>query len=165
MFHTIVFCQTGVPVIRGIFSSELGDFNKHFAKEDYMAKKRGKAVSFDAMVKFFMRNYDIPTKQDVEKLIEKMDRIENLIRATSDGSLRNLNRKAARGKNKTAGRSPVRTASDQVLETIKRFREGVGFADIQARSGFGDKKLRNIIFRLNKLGKIKRKSRGIYIAT
>ncbi len=130
-----------------------------------MAKKRGKSVSFDAMVKFFMRNYDIPTKKSIELLMEKMDRIENLIRATSGGNRPNLNRKATNAKNKTAGRKPVRTASDQVLEVIKRFREGVGFADIQARSGFGDKKLRNIIFRLNKLGKIKRKSRGIYIAT
>ncbi len=130
-----------------------------------MAKKRGKSVSFDAMVKFFMRNYDIPTKKSIEMLMEKMDRIENLIRTTSDGSRPNLNRKAANAKNKTAGRKPVRTASDQVLEVIKRFRGGVGFADIQARSGFGDKKLRNIIFRLNKLGKIKRKNRGIYIAS
>ena len=39
-----------------------------------------------------------------------------------------------------------------------------GFSDIQAKTGFGDKKIRNIIFRLNKIGKIKRKSRGIYIA-
>ena len=129
-----------------------------------MAKRRGKSVSFDAMVKFFMRNYDIPTKKSIEMLMEKMDRIENLIRATSGGNRPNLNRKATNAKNKTAGRKPVRTASDQVLEVIKRFREGVGFADIQARSGFGDKKLRNIIFRLNKLGKIKRKNRGIYIA-
>ena len=130
-----------------------------------MAKKRGKSVSFDAMVKFFMRNYDIPTKKSIEKLMEKMDCIENLIRATSGGRRPNLNRKATNAKNKTAGRKPVRTASDQVLEVIKRYREGVGFADIQARSGFGDKKLRNIIFRLNKLGEIKRKSRGIYIAS
>jgi DNA-binding transcriptional regulator PaaX len=51
-----------------------------------------------------------------------------------------------------------------VFDLIKRSREGLGFADIQAKTGFGDKKIRNIIFRLNKIGKIKRKQRGTYIA-
>ena len=56
------------------------------------------------------------------------------------------------------------TAIDVVYEVIKRSRKGLGFADIQAKTGFSDKKIRNIIFRLNKNGKIKRKSRGIYIS-
>ena len=42
--------------------------------------------------------------------------------------------------------------------------DGLGFAEIQAKTAFDEKKIRNIIFRLNKTGKIKRKSRGIYIA-
>jgi DNA-binding transcriptional regulator PaaX len=40
----------------------------------------------------------------------------------------------------------------------------LGFAEIQAKTGFDEKKIRNIIFRLNKTGKIKRKTRGIYVA-
>ncbi len=57
------------------------------------------------------------------------------------------------------------TSTDEALEVIKRFRKGVGFANIQTRTGFGDKKLRNIIYRLHKMGKIVRKSRGLYIAS
>ncbi|MDJ0828480.1 MAG: hypothetical protein QNI92_01445, partial [Desulfobacterales bacterium] len=56
------------------------------------------------------------------------------------------------------------TASDTVLNVIKRFKQGIGFAQIQARTTYDEKKLRNIIFRLHKLGKITRKSRGIYTA-
>ena len=130
-----------------------------------MAKKRGKSISFDAMVKFFMRNYDIPTKEDVKKLMAKMDRIENLILATSSRRVRAMTNKVSNSSYLESGSKSVITASDEVLEIIKRFREGVGFADIQATSGYGGKKLRNIIFRLNKLGKIKRKSRGIYITS
>ncbi len=55
------------------------------------------------------------------------------------------------------------TASDIVLEAVKRSKKGVDFNQLQSKTGFEDKKLRNIIFRLNKLKKIKRKSRGIYI--
>ena len=45
-----------------------------------MPKKRGKTISFDAMVKFFMQSYDIPTKKDVDKLMAKLDRLEILIK-------------------------------------------------------------------------------------
>ena len=55
------------------------------------------------------------------------------------------------------------TAVDIVLDTIKRSKQGIDFAQIQAKTGFEEKKIRNIIFRLNKAGKIKRKSRGVYI--
>ena len=126
-----------------------------------MARRRGKAVSFDAMIKFFMRNYEIPTKKDVEALIERLDRIENLIKMTSG-----TRSAASRGSKKQKSITPMApTATDIVLETVKRFRSGVGFTDIKVRTGFGDKKLRNIIFRLNKLGKIKRQSRGMYVAS
>lgn len=127
-----------------------------------MARKRGKSVSFDAMVKFFMRNYDIPTKKDVDMLAERLERIENLIRLSSGANAKAVNKRTAKGKT-ALGKTTV-TASDQVIEVVKRFKLGVSFTDIQSRTGFGDKKLRNIIFRLNKLGRIQRKSRGIYIA-
>ena len=48
-----------------------------------MAKRKGKPVSFDAMVKFFMHHYDIPTKRDIEGLKDRLDRLEKLIKAIS----------------------------------------------------------------------------------
>ncbi|CAB5129413.1 hypothetical protein D3OALGA1CA_3135 [Olavius algarvensis associated proteobacterium Delta 3] len=124
-----------------------------------MVKKRGKQVSFDAMVKFFMIQYEIPTKRDVDRLMAKMERLEMLITASQGPSARRGGRKSSGAKGKGA-----LTASDMVLLTIRRFKQGASFSDIQSKTGFGEKKLRNIIFRLNKLGKIKRKSRGVYIA-
>jgi hypothetical protein len=41
----------------------------------------------------------------------------------------------------------------------------VGFADIHAKTGYAEKKVRNTIYRLHRLGKITRKSRGVYVAT
>jgi cyanate lyase len=121
-----------------------------------MSRKKGKTISFDAMVKFFMQNYDIPTKKDVDKLMAKLDLLENLIRQTASGT-----------NNVTSGASRRRTAMtavDIVLDSIKQAKQGLGFAEIQTKTGFDEKKIRNIIFRLNKTGKIKRKRRGIYIA-
>ncbi len=124
-----------------------------------MPRKRKKAVSFDAMVKFFMSTYDIPTKKDISKLMDKLDRMERLIRTSAVNSKkkRAITRNYAEGK-------VLATASDEVFNVIKRFNNGAGFPEIQDRTGFGDKKIRNILFRLNKLGKIKRKNRGVYIA-
>jgi hypothetical protein len=122
-----------------------------------MPKRKGKTPSFDAMVKFFMRQYNIPTKKDVDRLMVKLDRLENLIERSV---INNDNADVRVGRRKTA-----MTAIDVVLETIKRSKQGIDFAAIQAKTGFDEKKIRNIIFRLNKIGKIKRKSRGIYIAS
>jgi hypothetical protein len=120
-----------------------------------MPRKKGKSISFDAMVKFFMHTYDIPTKRDVEKLMARLDRLEGLISSTAA---------AATGRGRSARRRSGVPAGDAVLDAIKRSRQGLKFADIQTKTGFVDKKIRNIIFRLNKLGKIKRHSRGVYVA-
>jgi hypothetical protein len=129
-----------------------------------MVKKKGKSVSFDAMVKFFLQYYNIPTRNDIIKLMDKIDRLEVLIKS----SLINGKGAAISGiqvsKSKTSTGRTATTSTDSALEVIKRFRKGVAFADIQARTGFEDKKLRNIIYRLHKMGKIVRKSRGLYIA-
>lgn len=122
-----------------------------------MTRKKGKAVSFDAMVKFFMHNYKIPTKKDVERLMAKLDRLENLIKTAMASGGYPL-------KGSAATRKTTVNAVDIVLDVIKRSPQGLGVADIQAKTGFGDKKIRNIIFRLNKIGKIKRKTRGRYVA-
>ena len=130
-----------------------------------MPKKRRKTVSFDAMVKFFMSTYDIPTKKDINKLMDRLDRLEKLIRTTAAyGKKKRVIVPNSAGGKGLQGKV-VATASDEVFNAIKRFNNGTGFPEIQDRTGFGDKKIRNILFRLNKLGKIRRKSRGIYIAT
>ncbi|MCP4372423.1 MAG: hypothetical protein GY797_30605 [Deltaproteobacteria bacterium] len=128
-----------------------------------MPKKRKKTVSFDAMVKFFMSTYDIPTKRDINKLMDKLDRMEKLIRTTAYGRNKRPITQNLSGEKERKGKV-VATASDEVFNVIKRFNNGVGFVEIQDRTGFGDKKIRNILFRLNKLGKIRRKKRGVYIA-
>jgi hypothetical protein len=134
-------------------------------KEADMARKKGKSVSFDAMIKFFMQYYNVPTRKDIDKLMAKMDRLEVLIKTSGAAARagRDFSGKTTRGKART--HKTATTSADMVLDVIKRFKKGVGFSDIQARTGFGEKKLRNIIFRLHKMGKIVRISRGIYIAS
>ena len=55
------------------------------------------------------------------------------------------------------------TATDQILGIIKRFKKGVDVPTLKEKTGFDDKKVRNIVFRASKEGKIKKSGRGIYV--
>ena len=51
-----------------------------------------------------------------------------------------------------------------VLDIIAEFPEGTNFKTLKAKSGYDDKKLRNIIYRLDKIGRIEKVKRGVYKA-
>ena len=130
-----------------------------------MSRRKGKSVSFDAMEKFYKQYYKIPTKKDIEKLIDRMDRLEKVITESElYGKGRGISTLKSSKGTISASKS-AETSYNVVFEVIKRFKNGVGFSEIQERTGFGEKKLRNIIYRLHKMKKIARKSRGIYIAS
>ena len=121
-----------------------------------MPRKKGKTISFDAMVKFFLQNYDIPTKKDVDRILRQLDRIEKKLSGAPAFS--------QSGRKTPLPNRREKTALETVLQVVRESANGIGLNEIKARTGFEDKKIRNIIFRLNKNGKIKRKSRGIYVA-
>jgi hypothetical protein len=122
-----------------------------------MAAKRSKPVSFNAVVKFALQHYQIPTKKDIDKLNAKLDQLEGLIQGSVLGA-----RRAKAGQVLAAGGDAPLTASDRVLEIIAASPEGISFADIKTKTLYPDKKLRNIVFRLSKIKKIQRLERGVY---
>jgi hypothetical protein len=111
-------------------------------------------ASFNAMVRFFLQYYNIPTRKDFDKIINCLDRIEKAVQA--------MNLPASPERPQPS--QPRVTESSTALDVIRDYKDGVDFAGIKSRTGFDDKKIRNIIFRLDKIGKIKRIRRGIYVA-
>ena len=128
-------------------------------------KKRRKDPSFDVMVRFFLQHYGIATKQDIERILARLDRLEAAMQAgkrsgritgkTSGGKA------AAKGKRAAKGRARM-TATEKVLSILRRSPQGLDVRGLKAKSGFEDKKIRNIIFRLSQQATIKRVGRGIY---
>jgi len=119
-----------------------------------MARKRSKPVSFDVMVKFFLKQYGIPTRKDFDRLVDRMERLERAVRETG-----------RKGKGAAASGSRKQlSATEKVLALIRNHEGGIGIADIQAKTRLEEKKLRNIIYRLHKTGRIQRRRRGIYTA-
>lgn len=128
-------------------------------------KKRRKSYSVDAVVRFFLQYYSIPTKQDVQKILKRMDRLEAAVKGAkvSARTTRKAGRRTTAGKKGRAAKGrPGITATEKVLSILRRSRKGADVPGLKAKSGFEDKKIRNIIFRLSKQGTIERVGRGVY---
>lgn len=112
-------------------------------------------------------------RKDIKALEKKM---ANLLKAYAEKqkpktAVKSKRRKLT-AKSATAGapgRTALRkktaqvTATDQILKIVSRSRKGVDVPLLKAKTGFDDKKVRNIIFRASKEGKIKKVGRGIYM--
>ncbi len=117
-----------------------------------MVEKTEQGVNLEVFIKTLLKRLDIPTKKDVELLHDRLDALEQLLNKKQPVS----------GKKKPSQNSIKKSASAVVLETIANHPKGTDFKTIKAATGYDDKKLRNIIFRLDKIKKIKRVTRGIY---
>jgi len=56
------------------------------------------------------------------------------------------------------------TATDTVYQIISRYKNGVNSATIKKNTGFDDKKVQNIIYKLKKQGKIRSTAKGVYVS-
>jgi len=65
---------------------------------------------------------------------------------------------------KAVAKKPAKlSASETVLSTIKRSRKGVDKATLKKKTGFEDRKIRDITYRLRKQRKIKKDRKGLYV--
>ena len=119
-----------------------------------MAIQKKRFQSFDSMIRHFLKQCNFATRQDIDRLTQKIENIERKLSAVpGDG-------KGVPPNTRPSGNG---SASDMVLDVIAGMDTGANFVEIQEKTRFNDKKLRNIIYRLNKQGKIQRKKRGVYI--
>ena len=101
--------------------------------------------------------------------------IDKLIAAVEKGETKKVAKKttAKSVKAKPTKRSPTLkapakkrtaqpTATDQILKIIRGSKKGVDAPTLVKKTGFNQKKVRNILFRTYKQGKIKRLDKGIY---
>ncbi len=107
--------------------------------------------------------------EETENLIEKVNGLEKTGAKAAKKPIHWATAKV-RAKRKTGVKKPparkARRLTDtaQVLKVIKRHKKGVDLKKLRDRTGFQDDKIRGIVSRACKTGKIKRVSRGVYIA-
>lgn len=144
-----------------------------------MAKNSKSADQLDKIISTLVDMYDIPKKTDIERLIERLEKVEEAIQnsgldgASPINAKEKISMRRGRKPGPKPGKKPVRkkqpsdskeTASGVVLEVITMARRGADFSRIKKKTGFEDKKLRNIIFRLKKNKMIKPLRRGVYVS-
>jgi septal ring factor EnvC (AmiA/AmiB activator) len=100
--------------------------------------------------------------KQTDKLIGAVDKFEKEKAARRKKAKAKPARKV-RAKKTPAKRAKKVTDTDRVLNIIKRSKEGVRVPTLVKKTGFDDKKVRDIINRTLKQGKIKRVGKGIYV--
>lgn len=121
-----------------------------------MSRKRKKNLG--PLIYELMEEYNIPTKKDFDRLNEKLTELENLLKQIALTS--------SYGGGKIAGEKKSGkkvTAAEMVFNIVRKEKKPVDFKMLKDKTGFDDKKLRNIIFRLHATKKIKRVERGCYV--
>ena len=101
----------------------------------------------------------------VEKAIAAVDKLEKA-KAVKAKPVRKA---AVKPSKKVAAKKPARkktaqlSAVDTAFGFIKRYKKGISTAALMEKTGFNQKKVYNIIYKLNKLGKIKSVGKGVYV--
>lgn len=116
-----------------------------------MLEKPELGTNWETFIKMLLSKLDIPTKEDLVFLKKRLDKLEQLLNHRKTGK--------QNGAKPSGGK---KSASSIVLGVIANHPKGADFKTLQSATGFDEKKLRNIIFRLDKIKKIKRVKRGSY---
>jgi hypothetical protein len=101
--------------------------------------------------------------EKLTKAIEKGDTIKVAKKTTAKPVTAKTAKKVPAKKAPAKKKSAQPTAIDKVLKIINGSKKGVDASTLMKKTGFNDKKIRNIIFKAFKEGKIKRVGKGIYV--
>ena len=98
--------------------------------------------------------------RDIKALERKMAK---LIAAAEKSEKATTTKRAPAKKAPAKKRTAQPTATDKVLRIINGSKNGVNAATLVKKTGFDLKKVRNILHRVYKEGRVKRVGRGIYV--
>ncbi len=85
------------------------------------------------------------------------------VRKASAKPVRKAAVKMAAVKKPAAKKTAQLSAVDTAFGLIKRYKKGISTAALMEKTGFDQKKVYNIIYKLNSLGKIKSVGKGVYV--
>ena len=101
--------------------------------------------------------------QNIEQLAEKIEAMADTTTATTDTATKPARKKATA--KKAAAKKPAKkapTATDIVRTAVYRYKNGLSVAQLKKKTGFDDKKVANIVYKLKKQGAVVSPSKGVY---
>ena len=134
-------------------------------KKDLQAVKRDIKALEKKLEKLLKAYVPMPKAKKVikKKVVKKAKAVKKAPAKKAKVVKKALAKKAPAKKAVARKKAPQATATDKILIIIKRSKKGVDVPTLKKKTGFDDKKVRNIIFRASKEGKIKKSGRGIYV--
>lgn len=105
------------------------------------------------------------TMDTVIRTVEKFEKeqVAKARKAKAKTKAKTTKKAPAKKKAPARKKAAAQTATGQVLNIIKRSKKGVDVPTLVKKTGFEDKKVRNIVSKAFAQGKIKRAGRGIYV--
>jgi len=104
-------------------------------------------------------------RNKLTKLAEKTEKLAAELGKAQKPAVKSV--KTAPKSKSVTKKAPVKAAkktdTDKVLEIINRSKKGVDTATLMKKTGFDQKKVRNMLHRTYKQGKITRVAKGIYV--
>lgn len=106
-------------------------------------------------------------KKDLQTVLKSLnlatDKVEKLMKKVEKLDKPRVSKKP-RVKALPKAKTPKKVSdSDAVLAIIKRYKKGVDGATLRKKTGFEGRKMRDIVYRLKKRGKIKVEGKGVYL--
>jgi hypothetical protein len=101
-----------------------------------------------------------PTKKPKAKAVKKAP-VKKV--ATTKAPIKKVAAKKAAPKKAVPKKAKPATAADTVLAIINRYKKGVNNAALMEKTGYNQKKIANLVFKLRKQGKIKSVAKGVYV--
>jgi len=132
--------------------------------------KSGSMKSSDAVLSFMSEALK-GLSAECERLIGKVAKLEPAKRV--ERKVRAKAKKKAPVKKKVRAKKTVApkvkrakklSDTDKVLRVVRGHKKGVDVTKLKKKTGFADSKVRAIVYRASKEGKIKRLRRGVYIS-
>jgi len=106
-------------------------------------------------------------KRDLQAVLKSLkqatEKTENLMKKVEEPDKPKASKKP-RAKALPKAKAPKKISdSDTVLAIIRRYKKGVDGATLRKKTGFEGRKIRDIVYRLKKRGKIKIEGKGVYL--
>ena len=102
--------------------------------------------------------------ETLAKKVDKLEKAQAAAKLKTKAMAKTTKKAPAKKKPVAKKKAASLTATDKVVNIIKRSIKGVDAPTLMKKTGLADKTVRNILFRSSKQGRIKRSGRGVYIA-
>ena len=98
---------------------------------------------------------------DLNKVAEQVEKLAGKLESQTKAKAEPVKKTAGKTVSKKTAKQPA--AADTVYKVIARYKKGANMAAINQKTGYDNKKIHNLVYKLKKQGKIKSEAKGVYV--